>query len=171
MLHKLREPREYALLGVTIEMNEDFPGSSPFAKESKNLPGNRSCRHGQSPSEIMKKQPTVPPVCEQARCPSQLDPCRHSVRLAQYAAEIVWNFSKPCYRSPSGTPLSAFFGFMPVVRFLRGLRPFSFFFFFLGAVFFFFAIVIYSFLEAPDPFRGIRSSNWYTEKADGLSTP
>src|SRR5262249_11062296 len=60
---------------------------------------------------------------------------------------------------------------MPVVRFLRGLRPFSFFFFFLGAVFFFFAIVISSFPKAPDPLRGTRISNWYPKKADGLSPP
>jgi len=40
----------------------------------------------------MKKQPTVLPVCEQTRGPSQLDPYRHSFRLTQYAAELAWGF-------------------------------------------------------------------------------
>jgi hypothetical protein len=47
---------------------------------------------------------------------------------------------------------------MPDVSFLRFLRPF--FFLFFDAVFFFLAIVIYSFLEAPDPLLGIRSFKW-----------
>jgi hypothetical protein len=66
-------------------MNEGLLGSSPLAKESKNLPGNWSSRDGQPPGEIMKKQPTVPPVGEQAPSPAQLDLSPHSVRLAQYA--------------------------------------------------------------------------------------
>ena len=70
-------------------MNEGFLGSSPLAKESKNLPGNRTGRNGQPPGEIMKKQLTVPPVREQAGGPSQLDPGPHSVRLAQDAAETA----------------------------------------------------------------------------------
>jgi hypothetical protein len=57
---------------------------------------------------------------------------------------------------------------MPGVSLLRGLLPF--FCVFFGTVFFFFAIVIYSFLEAPDPPLGSEALNGYIKKPDLLST-
>ena len=66
-------------------MSVGFLGSSPIAKEIENFASDRSAGDGQLPRKIMKKQPTVPPVGEQAPGPSQLDrPIPHLFRLTQY---------------------------------------------------------------------------------------
>ena len=67
----------HALVRITGEMSEGFLGSSPLAKKSENFTSNRSSGDGQLPSEIIKKQPTVLPVGEQAPSASQLDPIPH----------------------------------------------------------------------------------------------
>lgn len=77
MLHQLRDSRTHAPRCVIGEMTSGFLGSSPIAKEIENFASNRSARDGQSPGKIMKKQPTVLPIGEQAPSPPQLNPFPH----------------------------------------------------------------------------------------------
>ena len=58
---------------VIGETSDGLLQSLPIVKEIENFASNRFGGHGQSPGEIMKKQPTVSPIGEQAPCPSQLD--------------------------------------------------------------------------------------------------
>ena len=54
-------------------MRDSLFGGPPLAKEIKNSASNRLGGDGQPLGEIMKKQPTVPPIGEQAPSPPQLD--------------------------------------------------------------------------------------------------
>ena len=51
-------------------MSNCFLGRSPVVKEAEDFASNGSGGNGQSSGKIMKEQPTVPPVGEQAPGPS-----------------------------------------------------------------------------------------------------
>src|SRR6476646_4791593 len=71
-------------------MRDSLLVGSPLAKEIENSASNRSPGDGQSPGEIMQKQPTVPPVQEQASSPSQSDRLLpHMSRLMKYSCKTA----------------------------------------------------------------------------------
>ena len=102
----------------------------------------------------MKKQPTVPPVDEQAPGPSQLNPSPHSVRLTQYASR---NSSSQRHFGlktglPNGLPSFISTLFRPSSKFSLALRSFptsarTCLCHFVSAVFFFLGIVATPFFE------------------------
>ena len=90
MLYQLRNSGTHTPRSVTGEMRDRLLAGSPLAKEIENSASNRSPGDGQSPGEIMQKQPIVPPVQEQASSPSQSDRLLpHLSRLMQYSCKTA----------------------------------------------------------------------------------
>src|SRR5260370_33555587 len=71
MLHQLGKSRRHVLRRVVGKSSDGLLGGSPLVKEIENFASNRPCRDCESLGEVMKNQPTVLPVGEQASCPSQ----------------------------------------------------------------------------------------------------
>src|ERR1700730_8967834 len=101
VLHQLRDSRTHAPWRVIGEMSNRLCGSSPLAKEIENFASKRFGGDVQSSGKIIKKQPPVPPICEQAPSPPQLDrPLPHLFRLTEYACR---NSVRMVYRpGPAG---------------------------------------------------------------------
>ena len=90
MLLQVEDSGTHAARFVLSEMRDSLCVGSPLAKEIENFAGNWFPRDGQSLGEIMQKQPTVPPVQEQAPGPSPSDRLLpHLFRLMQYSCKTA----------------------------------------------------------------------------------
>jgi len=169
-------------------MRDSLLVGSPLAKEIENSASNRSPRDGQSPGEIMQKQPTVPPVQEQASSPSQSDHLLpHLFRLMQYSCKtasksghrwcgsllmtfrVVLAKSSAFRRSVAGASEFARTGPIASIAFCASWSIVA---FFTQGVVLLAIVVIPSFLRATEPFgiRSFTSFSQHIQESDRVST-